>query len=329
MENDIPVCRSEYAKAHYLINRITGEKIAINCKSWRCPVHKKNWLQKWRAVCSWQLEQKPVDRLATLTTAERCNPADLALARQYLFADLRSFYGSIEYFAVLEFTTKTRLPHLHLLLYGCYIEQAHLSGLWFKATHFTGIKPAYIVYVEKPRSQNGSALYALKYAINPDKDNQDIPEDWRGRKVTYSDNFFSKPVAAIWKELLTQWLEKKGISASESGSWYVAKELSELEETFLTECGKVDNNVGGYLLENINLTNEEFYAKLRHKSNFERNFNRIATNSFESTSKASSKPYACYSFVNRNGKKVSFSVKFRPSKPKPIDAKQTSFTVKS
>jgi hypothetical protein len=206
---ELPICKSRFARERFLFNPVSRETITLNCKSWRCEVHQKNWLHKWRAVVSWQLVRKPVDRLVTLTFAEDCKPAQMISAKKALLEDLRKLYGRVEYLSVLEFTTKARLPHLHMLWYSAFIPQPELSFLWARATLLSGLKASPVVYIEKPRSQDGSAFYALKYALSGAEKGQAIPENWDGRKITYSEEFFEKPVAKIWREILDDWLGER------------------------------------------------------------------------------------------------------------------------
>lgn len=206
---ELPVCRSRFAREHFLFNPVSRETMPLNCKSWRCEIHQKGWLHKWRAVVSWQLVRRPVDRLVTLTFAENCKPVQMIEAKKKLMEDLRLLYGKIEYLSVLEFTTQTRLPHLHMLWYSGFVPQENLSFLWARATLMAGLRASPIVYIEKPRSQDGSAFYALKYALSGAEKGQAIPDNWEGRKITYSENFFEKSVAAIWKDVLKSWLGER------------------------------------------------------------------------------------------------------------------------
>lgn len=206
---ELPVCKSRFARERFLFNPVSRETVQINCKSWRCEVHQKNWLHKWRAVASWQLARHPVDRLVTLTFAEDCKPSQMIRAKKLLLEDLRLLYGKVEYLSVLEFTTLARLPHLHMLWYSTFIPQSELSYLWARATLLSGLAASPVVYIEKPRAQDGAAFYALKYALSGAEKGQAIPDDWDGRKVTYSENFFEKSVASIWKEIIELWLDGK------------------------------------------------------------------------------------------------------------------------
>jgi hypothetical protein len=199
-------CRSRFATAHYLLNKDTGETLDINCKSWRCPIHAAQWAAKWFAVLSVQISRSPVDRLLCLTTAPpAASPAQLCRARQLFFRSLRRLDAGCEYFATLEFTSASRLPHMHILLYSDYFAQAMISDAWRSATEQAGMSPAHIVYIERPRSQDDSARYAIKHNIYTDHaKEQEIPDNWHGRKIGYSRHFFAKPVAEIWRDIITE-----------------------------------------------------------------------------------------------------------------------------
>lgn len=199
------LCRSAWGRSHYLVDKNSGRWSEINCRSWRCPKHRNSWRQKWYTVVKRELENYPIDRLITLTCASKATPQELCLARQLLARDLRTYIGPFEYFSVLEFTSKTRLPHLHILARSVYIDAWELSALWERATISAGIKRSYIVYIEKPRSQEGSAFYALSYALAGVEKGQDIPADWGGRKVSYSKGFFHKTVAEYWRDALAEY----------------------------------------------------------------------------------------------------------------------------
>lgn len=203
--DDPPIlCRSAWAQSHYLIDLSTGQTSEINCKSWRCPKHQHSWKHKWQTVLTRDLALKPVDRLVTLTCASKATCEQLVAARRSLCRDLRRLNGPFEYFSVLEFTTKSRLPHMHMLVRGVYIEHWELSCLWEIASIRAGFKRSYITYIEKPRSQTGSAHYALKYALSGAEKDQSIPDDWRGRKITYSKGFFQKRVEDHWREYIEE-----------------------------------------------------------------------------------------------------------------------------
>lgn len=215
VESELAVCKSAYCRVHGIINRETGEIIPLNCKSWRCPVHRGSWLHRWQVIVEREARYNPIDKLITLTCASSCTPEQMNLARKYLFEDLRYGYGKFEYVSVLEFTTKSRLPHLHLLARGVFVPQKILSLLWANATQASGIKRSPIVYIEAPRSQKAASLYALSYALNGNAKNQDIPVTWRGRKISYSHGFFQayKP-----KEHWRNYIEEH-FAASSVGTW--------------------------------------------------------------------------------------------------------------
>ncbi len=197
-------CISRYASNHKLFSTSTGEFREVNCKSWKCPKHRVSWLWKQKTIVTRELLHNPINKLVTLTLAEKCSPEQLNLARQLLCRDLRKDNNDFQYLAVLEFTSATRLPHLHLLARSCFIPQKKLSELWEKATMGAKILPSPVVYIEKPRDQAAASIYALSYALDGYNKKQDIPKEWKGRKISYSKKFFSKSTKEIWKEALTE-----------------------------------------------------------------------------------------------------------------------------
>ena len=201
-----------------LFNPVTRQAIPINCKSWRCPKHGPSWQHKWQVIVSRETTANPVNKLITLTCASQATPLQLINARRYFFRKVRQHYGKFEYFSVLEFTTVSRLPHLHILARGKYVRQSVISDYWREATSSAGIKTSYVVHIAKPRSQKAASVYALSYALNGTAKGQDIPADWTGRKITYSRGFFSSGTTAeIWRDYIR---ETFGDSATQD-VWYM------------------------------------------------------------------------------------------------------------
>lgn len=219
---DIPElwdCRSTYARTHVLFNKVTGEVLEINCKSWRCNRHRRKWLYKWRIVVGRELAINPVNKLITLTLAETCYPEQLNLARQLFCREVRKNYEDFDYLSILEFTSQSRLPHLHLMARAAYLPQADISAMWAKATDQAHIKPSPVVWIAAPYSQDAAAQYALSYALDGHSKHQDIPDTWRGRKISYSRNFFQ---AASVREHWLAWIRANfGETKEESDAWTV------------------------------------------------------------------------------------------------------------
>lgn len=198
------VCIYEYNRTHTLFCAETGEMRDLSCKSWRCPKHRGKWKHRWYTVVHQELKNYPVDKLLTLTCASEATPHQLCVARQLFFRAVRAKYGSFEYLSVLEFTSKTRLPHLHILARGRYIRQKFISHMWEKATVGSGIRASPVVYISKPKNQDFAAFYALSYALSGVEKGQDLPMDWKGRKITYSAGFFHKSTSELWKEYIVE-----------------------------------------------------------------------------------------------------------------------------
>lgn len=220
-------CISEFARQHVLFNPVTRQAVPVNCKSWRCPKHGPSWQHKWKVIVSRETAVNPVNKLITLTCASQATPAQLINARRSFFRAIRSKYGQFEYFSVLEFTTESRLPHLHILARGKYIRQSVISDYWRVSTHSAGIKASYVVHIAKPKDQIAASHYALSYALNGTAKGQDIPADWSGRKITYSKGFFaSASTADIWKSYIRETFG----SATDTDVWYM------MEKTRATTC---------------------------------------------------------------------------------------------
>lgn len=202
-------CRSPYVENHRLFNPTSGELTELNCKSWRCPKHRASWQFKWRTVLIRECEAYPITKLITLTTAGPCTITQLSMARQLCFRSIRETITEFEYFSVLEFNARGTQPHLHLMARCNYIQVKTLSRLWKEATTAAGMKPAFKVWIAKPDSQAGSAVYILSYALGGHEKGQDIPDSWVGRKITYSRKFFHSPVSIIWGSWIEETFGKK------------------------------------------------------------------------------------------------------------------------
>jgi hypothetical protein len=222
--SEIKECRSKYARTHELVSE-HGEAVDLNCKSWRCPVHRDSWQYRWKYIVGHNELFLRSNKLINLTTAEKCTPEQLTLARQLFCREIRLYYETFEYFAVLEFNQEKTQPHLHLLARADFIPQWLLSKIWKKATTNAGMKPAYIVWIEQPHSVSGSVKYVLDYAFTSDK-NQDVPDSWMGRKITYSKEFFYKPAPEIWKAHI-DFLHPENLTSTTQ--WYVLPKFAELK----------------------------------------------------------------------------------------------------
>jgi hypothetical protein len=213
-------CKSEFANAHWLTDGLN--KWELNCKSWRCPIHRESWRHKWLVVANRNLAHLPVNRLINLTTAEWCEPKQLARAKQLFVRDMQKACLGFEYFSVLEFNQKKTQPHCHLLArVGFVVKDCVLSDAWSRATVSAGMKEAYIIWQDEPRDQEDCLRYVLKYSFANDK-NQDVPDSWKGRKITYSTGFFYKPIAEIWQDYINE-LHPENVSRETEDVWVVDK----------------------------------------------------------------------------------------------------------
>lgn len=217
-------CRSKYARTHELVSD-QGEAVDLNCKSWRCPVHRDSWQYRWKYIVGHNELYQRSNKLINLTTAEKCTPEELTLARQLFCREMRFYYDYFEYFSVLEYNQEKTQPHLHLLARCDFIPQWHLSKIWRRATTAAKMKPAYVVWIEEPHSTNGSVDYILDYAFTAEK-NQDIPDSWAGRKITYSKQFFYLPAQQIWQNHIN-YLHPENLT--DDTKWFVMPKFAELK----------------------------------------------------------------------------------------------------
>jgi len=214
------LCKSVFANAHWLTDGVN--RWELNCKSWRCPIHRAAWRHKWIVVVNRNLQHLPVNKLINLTTAEFCPPSQLALAKQLFCRQMEFYSQGFDYFSVLEYNQKKTQPHMHMLCrVGCSIPDALLSQVWASATVTAGMKKAYIVWQDRPQSQEDSLRYVLKYSFAEDK-NQDVPDSWKGRKITYSNGFFHKPVKEIWQDYIND-LHPENVSRETPEIWVIDK----------------------------------------------------------------------------------------------------------
>jgi hypothetical protein len=205
------VCRSKYARTHFILNKSTGELVALNCKSWKCPVHGENYIRKWQAVLAHEVDRNPIDFFLTLTTASECTHEQLYSAKVMFFRSVREWLKSHklssnwEYFSSLEFQTKSQFAHLHILIRGTEIPLSEIRAIWSRCSASVGMAVASQVDCQKPRNQYAVAKYAVKFAFNQVGELAKKIDQWRGRKVTYSRHFFSGKVADIWQSIITSW----------------------------------------------------------------------------------------------------------------------------
>ncbi len=219
-------CRSKFSRCMEAISMITGDRYDINCKSHRCEKHKSKWAKKWSCIIGEQLEKTPCTLLVNLTTAEFVGNKEIELALQVFIRKFRGHYGLTEYVKVVEMNKRHTQPHFHLLFVCDDLKIPAMPPNWNKTLswppkvfdmvkYFWSEALAYaaprarktsVVWLQPARSGAAAATYAVNYITGgkPNK-NEDLDEQWRGRKITFSKGFFYKRAAEIYADLLEKW----------------------------------------------------------------------------------------------------------------------------
>lgn len=237
-------CCSSFSRTFNTINLETGQKYDINCRSYRCQKHKQQWASKWGAIISEQISKTPVSLLVNLTTPRWLKAAEFSRAMQIFIRFFRAEYGQTRYVKVMEENKKHNLPHAHLLFIcddvtipaitpefrkKCEKKKKKLSwpyNMFAKIKEFwtdalKSAKPnltirtkdgTAIVWCQPPNGKGErAAQYALGYITgqNQEGKNEEVSHKWRGRKITFSKNFFESPTKVIWQELLVRWFGER------------------------------------------------------------------------------------------------------------------------
>jgi hypothetical protein len=107
-------------------------------------------------------------------------------------------FRKVEFFGVVEYNQKHTQPHFHFVLRSGYLPQKIIKKCWERAqvaAHFE--KVAFDVRVEQIKS--GVKQYFFKYITKMIKGKDELPrpENWQGRGVRYSRQFFAAPAAQV------------------------------------------------------------------------------------------------------------------------------------
>lgn len=221
------LCRSKFGRLFESVSIKTGAIYDINCKSWRCAKHRPKWAYKWSSIIQERLKTMDITLLVNLTTAEMTDHETIHKALRRFMQKFRVKFGPTEYVKVVEYNVQHTQPHFHLLVaieemkLGTMPERfRNLDGrklswpipmyefikkLWGDCLEYfaPGLKRTIVVWCQPPASSSASSRYAVKYATGANKD-EEPDATWTGRKLTYSKNFFMKPVSDMWREILEQ-----------------------------------------------------------------------------------------------------------------------------
>lgn len=230
---DIP-CKSEYVRYFSSLELTSGQKFGLNCRSWRCERCRAAWGRKWSEIIVEQLLYTEPTLLVNLTTAEMIDHEILQNALRRFIKAWRRAFGSTEYVKVVEYNKRHTQPHFHLI-FICkdYVPERlpdwwyklsqnqqrayswpedtwdFISGMWREALNFYApdLKPTIITWCQPPQNNQACARYAIGHITGKNRTdkNEEPDSSWKGRKLTYSENFFTSPTGKIWARILERW----------------------------------------------------------------------------------------------------------------------------
>lgn len=282
-----PECRSNFSRTFESISLTTGKRFDINCRSHRCPKHRDKWASRWGAIISEQIKIEPVSLLVNLTTPQWVKPKEIRLALQFFIRRVRERYGKTRYLKIVEENKLHTLPHFHFLFIfeeisippmpQWFIQQQkkekkklswpeplfyEIRDLWTEAlcyakpnVYFSTKSKTGIVWCQPPQGRGErAAQYALGYITGQNQrakgKGEDVSENWQGRKITFSNNFFDKKTSEIWADLLKKWFGDKdpedfglvfspGIPKSLRLEWLEKKSSAKTKTTLDFETGEI------------------------------------------------------------------------------------------
>lgn len=180
---------------------------AMNCKRRNCEECGWYWAWKWRQALIGKSEYDTdlkkaykADKALTLTFAENLPFKNVTRAIEYFWREIRRAYPKVAYWGVVEFNQKHTLPHLHFILAGApFLEVDLIDYAWKKAQKWAGFtKIAWNIRIEKIK-KNIQAYFTKYITKLTDGGKDEVPrrENWGGRFVRYSQNFFPISVPAL------------------------------------------------------------------------------------------------------------------------------------
>lgn len=108
-----------------------------------------------------------------------------------MFRIVRPF-RKIEYFGVVEYNQKHTQPHFHFVLRSVYIPQVIIKKCWMRAQSSAGFKKvAFDVRIEEVKTTVKQYFFKYITKLVEGKDELPKPENWSGRGVRYSKEFFA------------------------------------------------------------------------------------------------------------------------------------------
>lgn len=233
------VCRSEFSRLFQAVSIKTGAVYEINCRSHRCPRHVAQWGNMWGSTIGRMLEAAPAKHvlLVNLTTAERIEHTAIKEAMELFVQRLRKKYGPLKYVRVAEMNRRHTQSHYHCIFVFDDLEiedmpprfiaenqkrkNAKLQELSWPPDVYEHIRDSWqdclerkasvakktrVVWCQPPKSRIGAAKYAVGYITGKSGKGkgEDLDGTFKGRKITYSRNFFTIRAQELWQEILAE-----------------------------------------------------------------------------------------------------------------------------
>jgi hypothetical protein len=239
-------CRSNFSRTFESISLTSGKRFDINCRSHRCEKHREKWASRWGAIISEQIVTTPVSILVNLTTPQWIKPSEISEALRFFIRRFRARYGKTRYLKVVEENKKHTQPHFHFLFIceelvippmpNWFIQKQkrlkkklswpeplfeEIKHLWTEAlsyakpdVYFATKTRQSVIWCQPPQGRGErAAQYALGYITGQNQrargKGEDVSDKWRGRKITFSKNFFDLKTSEIWAGLLQKWFGDK------------------------------------------------------------------------------------------------------------------------
>jgi len=183
---------------------LTNQPIFIPCGRPRCSHEcRDQWARKLSACLQRSFRDLgPTHEIRVTVLAVICDRR-LSLAVSRFLRRLKYALGRVrsgcEYFVVNEWSEGSR--HIHILVrVVADLAREMVRFLWAKT--LPGIQ--FHCHCAVVRSPAAIARYIVKH-LKDDSKKELAPLTFKGRIYTYSRNFFTRPVADLWKEQLEEW----------------------------------------------------------------------------------------------------------------------------
>ncbi len=188
----------------WIVDAHTGEPIQVPCGRPRCSLEcRDRWARKMAACLRQSFQELPPTHEVRVTVLAGISDGELskAISRflRRLCYRLRKPGLRCQYFAINEWSEGQR--HVHILLrVDADVTRPLVREFWEK----TLPRMRFTCHCERVRNPTGIANYIVKH-LQDDSKKEPAPETFTSRLYSYSRRFFTRPVAALWKQQLRDW----------------------------------------------------------------------------------------------------------------------------